>query len=128
MIVLERQALPDHENKTPRTWAIFTAVIAGDGKTATGQLVNHGGNYGTMFMVKREALAHGTADDVVHHENSLRYHEACRKKSVETQLLLVKNGKHGPGKLDGKPSIRMASEEYVDSMLKWIEVTLKSQP
>ena len=73
-------------------------------------------------------LAHGTADDVVHHENCLRYHEACRKKGVETQLLLVKNGKHGPGKLDGKPSIRMASEEYVDSMLKWIEVTLKSPP
>ena len=51
MMVLERQ------NTSSRTWAIFTAVIAGDGKTATGQLVNAGGNYGTMFMVKREALA-----------------------------------------------------------------------
>jgi hypothetical protein len=49
MMVLERQA-------ETRTWAIFTAVIAGDGRTATGQLVNHGGNYGTMLMVKREAL------------------------------------------------------------------------
>jgi len=50
MMVLERQA-------GTRTWAIFTAVIAGDGRTATGQLVNQGGNYGTMLMVKREALA-----------------------------------------------------------------------
>ena len=50
MMVLERQA-------GTKTWAIFTAVIAGDGRTATGQLVNHGGNYGTMLMVRREALA-----------------------------------------------------------------------
>ena len=60
MMVLERQAKPGNnrfQNKTPRTWAIFTAVIAGDGKTATATLVNGGGNYGIMHMVKREALA-----------------------------------------------------------------------
>ena len=45
MMVLERQA-------GTKTWAIFTAVIAGDGRTATGQLVNNGGNYGTMHMVR----------------------------------------------------------------------------
>lgn len=50
MMVLERQA-------GTRTWAIFTAVIAGDRRTATGQLINQGGHYGTMLMVKREALA-----------------------------------------------------------------------
>jgi Ca2+-binding EF-hand superfamily protein len=50
MMVLERQ-------RGTKTWAIFTAVIAGDGRTATGQLVNNGGNYGTMHMVRWEALA-----------------------------------------------------------------------
>ena len=50
MMVLERQA-------GTKTWAIFTAVIAGDGRTATGQLINQGGNYGTMLMIKREVLA-----------------------------------------------------------------------
>jgi len=57
MMVLERQAVLDEVNTAARTWAIFTAVIAADGRTATGQLVNGGGNYGTMLMVKREALA-----------------------------------------------------------------------
>jgi len=57
MMVLERQAVPDEVNTAARTWAIFTAVIAADGRTATGQLVNGGGYYGTMLMVKREALA-----------------------------------------------------------------------
>ncbi len=58
MMVLERQGTSNNP-KMPeaQTWAIFTAVIASDGKTATGQLVNGGGNYGTMHMVKREALA-----------------------------------------------------------------------
>jgi hypothetical protein len=58
MMVLERQRM-SNSPKMPatQTWAIFTAVIAGDGRTATGQLVNNGGNYGTMLMVKREALA-----------------------------------------------------------------------
>jgi hypothetical protein len=57
MMVLERQRTSNSQ-KMPatQTWAIFTAVIAGDGRTATGQLVNHGGNYGTMHMVRREAL------------------------------------------------------------------------
>jgi len=50
MMELERQ-------RGTKTWAIFTAVIAGDGRTATGQLVNNGGNYGTMHMVRWEALA-----------------------------------------------------------------------
>lgn len=38
------------------TWATFTAVMASDGRTARGTLVNHGGNYGLMFMVRREFL------------------------------------------------------------------------
>ena len=58
MMVLERQGTSTSSSMAPTlTWAIFTAVIAGDGRTATGQLVNHGGNYGTMHMVKREVLA-----------------------------------------------------------------------
>ena len=57
MMVLERQGISNSRMPSAQTWAIFTAVIAGDGRTATGQLVNHGGNYGTMLMVKREALA-----------------------------------------------------------------------
>jgi len=36
--------------------AIFTMTIDGEGRTAIGQLVNSIGVYGTMFMLKREAL------------------------------------------------------------------------
>ena len=57
MMVLERQGMSNTKMPEAQTWAIFTAVIASDGKTATGMLVNHGGNYGIMYMVKREALA-----------------------------------------------------------------------
>lgn len=59
MIVLERQGSSNSpQMPITQTWAIFTAVIGADGRTATGQLVNAGGNYGTMLMVKREALSH----------------------------------------------------------------------
>ena len=51
MAVIERQGV----NKG--TWATFTAVLAGDGRTARGTLVNRGGNYGLMFMVRREFLS-----------------------------------------------------------------------
>jgi Ca2+-binding EF-hand superfamily protein len=73
MMVLERQA-------GTKTWAIFTAVIAGDGRTATGQLVNNGGNYGTMLMVKREALA-----DYQHllTDNGRQSAEAQSRKGIE---------------------------------------------
>ncbi len=37
--------------------AIFTMTIDGEGRTAIGQLVNSLGVYGTMYMMKREALA-----------------------------------------------------------------------
>ena len=50
MAVLERQGT------NVGTWATFTAVLAGDGRTARGTLVNRGGNYGLMFMVRREFL------------------------------------------------------------------------
>ena len=32
-------------------------MISGDGRTATGQIVNRGGHYGSMLMVRREALS-----------------------------------------------------------------------
>ena len=51
MVVLERQQVDGP------TWATFTAVMAGDGRTARGTLVNAGGNYGLMFMVRREFLS-----------------------------------------------------------------------
>ena len=51
MVVIERQG---HGRGT---WATFTAVMAGDGRTARGTLVNAGGNYGLMFMVRREFLS-----------------------------------------------------------------------
>jgi len=51
MAVIERQGVRQG------TWATFTAVLAGDGRTARGTLVNRGGNYGLMFMVRREFLA-----------------------------------------------------------------------
>jgi Ca2+-binding EF-hand superfamily protein len=51
MAVIERQG---HNRGT---WATFTAVLAGDGRTARGTLVNRGGNYGLMFMVRREFLS-----------------------------------------------------------------------
>jgi len=51
MAVIERQGVGKG------TWATFTAVLAGDGRTARGTLVNRGGNYGLMFMVRREFLA-----------------------------------------------------------------------
>ncbi len=51
MVVIERQRVDGP------TWATFTAVMAGDGRTARGTLVNAGGNYGLMFMVRREFLA-----------------------------------------------------------------------
>ena len=50
MAVIERQGVGKG------TWATFTAVLAGDGRTARGTLVNRGGNYGLMFMVRREFL------------------------------------------------------------------------
>ncbi|MCH2209120.1 MAG: hypothetical protein MK132_25095 [Lentisphaerales bacterium] len=50
MAVIERQGTK------VGTWATFTAVLAGDGRTARGTLVNRGGNYGLMFMVRREFL------------------------------------------------------------------------
>ena len=51
MAVIERQG---HGRGT---WATFTAVLAGDGRTARGTLVNAGGNYGLMLMVRREFLS-----------------------------------------------------------------------
>jgi hypothetical protein len=51
MAVIERQGVGRG------TWATFTAVLAGDGRTARGTLVNRGGNYGLMFMVRREFLS-----------------------------------------------------------------------
>lgn len=51
MAVIERQGT------NVGTWATFTAVLAGDGRTARGTLVNRGGNYGLMFMVRREFLS-----------------------------------------------------------------------
>jgi len=51
MAVIERQG------GNAGTWATFTAVLAGDGRTARGTLVNRGGNYGLMFMVRREFLS-----------------------------------------------------------------------
>jgi hypothetical protein len=51
MVVIERQKVDGP------TWATFTAVMAGDGRTARGTLVNAGGNYGLMFMVRREFLS-----------------------------------------------------------------------
>ena len=50
MAVIERQGT------NVGTWATFTAVLAGDGRTARGTLVNRGGYYGLMFMVRREFL------------------------------------------------------------------------
>ena len=50
MAVIERQGVGRG------TWATFTAVLAGDGRTARGTLVNRGGNYGLMLMVRREFL------------------------------------------------------------------------
>ena len=50
MMIFERQ------NDTRTTWALFTAAVAGDGRTATGQILNRGGHYGTMLMVRREAI------------------------------------------------------------------------
>jgi len=51
MVVIERKRVGGP------TWATFTAVMAGDGRTARGTLVNSGGNYGLMFMVRREFLS-----------------------------------------------------------------------
>ena len=51
MVVIERRRV------NGPTWATFTAVMAGDGRTARGTLVNAGGNYGLMFMVRREFLS-----------------------------------------------------------------------
>ena len=51
MAVIERQGYGRG------TWATFTAVMAGDGRTARGTLVNAGGNYGLMLMVRREFLS-----------------------------------------------------------------------
>ena len=58
MMVFERQAGTSETgiNVPARTWAIFTALIAADGRSAMGKIVNHGGYYGTFFMIKREAL------------------------------------------------------------------------
>lgn len=57
MIVFERQAGTSERGNAPaRTWAIFTALIAADGRSAVGKIVNHGGYYGSFFMIKREAL------------------------------------------------------------------------
>ena len=57
MVVFERQAGTSERGSAPaRTWAIFTALIAADGRSAVGKIVNHGGYYGTFFMIKREAL------------------------------------------------------------------------
>jgi hypothetical protein len=57
MMVFERQAgTTDRGNAPAGTWAIFTAMIAADGRSAVGQIVNHGGYYGSFLMIKREAL------------------------------------------------------------------------
>ena len=49
-------AVIDRQGVGRGTWATFTAVLAGDGRTARGTLVNRGGNYGLMLMVRREFL------------------------------------------------------------------------
>ena len=47
----------ERQNDAGASWALFTAAIAADGRTAIGQIVNRGGHYGSMFMVRREALS-----------------------------------------------------------------------
>lgn len=47
----------ERQNDAKRSWALFTAAIAHDGRTAIGQIVNRGGHYGSMLMVRREALS-----------------------------------------------------------------------
>ena len=66
-------------------------------------------------------LAHGKTDRVVKFINSQRYHEACLKHNVKSKYILMERGNHGPGMMDGKPSINGASEEYAVSMVEWIE-------
>lgn len=66
-------------------------------------------------------LAHGKPDRVVKYINSQRYHEACLKHQVKSKYILMERGGHGPGMLDGKPSIKHASDEYAVSLVKWIK-------
>ena len=47
----------ERQNDAGASWALFTAAIAADGRTAIGQIVNRGGHYGSMLMVRREALS-----------------------------------------------------------------------
>jgi hypothetical protein len=58
LMVFERQAgRTESGGSAPaKTWAIFTAMIAADGRSAVGRIINHGGHYGTFLMIKREAL------------------------------------------------------------------------
>ncbi|MHC4994807.1 MAG: hypothetical protein ACYTGQ_07090 [Planctomycetota bacterium] len=46
----------ERRNAAGDSWALFTAAVAADGRTAIGQIVNRGGHYGSMLMVRREAL------------------------------------------------------------------------
>lgn len=66
-------------------------------------------------------LVHGKPDRVVKYINSQRYHEACRKHNIKSKYILMDRGRHGPGMMEGKPSIRDASEEYAVSMVTWIK-------
>ena len=59
--------------------AIFTMTIDGEGRTAIGQLVNSIGVYGTMFMMKREAL--GDYRHLVTEEGR-KLHYADRPKNI----------------------------------------------
>lgn len=57
LFYLHRKNLSDRRGKDGPFEAIFTATLSADGQTAIGQLVNSGGQYGTMLMVRRKALS-----------------------------------------------------------------------
>ena len=57
LFYLHRKNLSARRGKVGPFEAIFTATLSADGQTAIGQLVNSGGQYGTMLMVRRKALS-----------------------------------------------------------------------
>jgi acetyl esterase/lipase len=69
-------------------------------------------------------LAHAIPDKTVNVDNSKRYYEACIRHGVPSKIMLMPQGKHGPGFHEGKPNIRDSKEGYADAMVDWIKKIL----
>lgn len=70
-------------------------------------------------------IVHGTKDDVVPFDQSMRLHEALRKAGVAATLIPVERGGHGNF---GNPEIPLRIQTFFDKHLRGLDVSVPDSP